>query len=315
MLTTGNHYTNHMLNLAYRITGLILACTLLIACTGRLVLGTVYNGASGRMATQIKSYATFSESQQAIIDNNFASYHSWHRSTQLPAYSRFLNDIIGDLEHTRTTSLSTVTIWQKQINNFSAAMRRCNPLNNAAEFLKTLNDKQVQEIANSFDKISKKHARDHSTESTEQRQQRRQKSISKWIKRAGLKINDQQKKLIDEKISQQINLGSQRMYLRKKWTDQFIELLQKRDQPDFDTRIGSHIKSLSNMTRENYPAEWRSNADLWASFTQEFLSLQSTEQREVLVKKLRKFSTTVKLLSEKKKGTAVEMLCFDSGVK
>ncbi len=303
-----------MLNNAYRVTGLILACTLLIACTGPLVLGTVYNGASGRMAKQVKNYATFSKSQQTVIDQNFATYHSWHRSTQLPAYSNFLNAVVDDLEQTRPTSLSTVDAWFTQINDFSAALRRCNPLNNAADFLQTLTDKQVREIADSLEKIEKKQARDYSTESTEQRRYQQQKSISKWIKRAGLKINDQQKKLIDKTLAQQINLRSQRMYLRKQWTDQFNLLLQKRDQPDFNTRIGIHIKSLSNMTRKNYPREWQSNTDLWAGFIAEFLSLQSAEQRSVLVKKLRKFASTVNALSEKKEDTAVDSQCFESDV-
>lgn len=295
-------------------TALVFLCTFLAtACTGPLVVGSLYNGAADRAAKQAKNYADFTNKQQSEIDNNLAAYHNWHRHTQLPDYGSFILTIANDLEKETTTSLRTVTAWLAQVDLFANELRRCSPLNSSAEFFKQLSDKQVQQIAAHIDQKRKERTEEYNLDTETKRQEKRRKNIIKWIQRAGLEVNEQQAALLTQTLAQQINLQEQQQFLWQQWSDGFIGILEKRNRQDFTNRLNVQISSMRDLTRTEYPGQWQFNTELWTSYIQQYLSLQTPAQRQLLIKKAKKFANTVNKISTKN-NSAIAPRCYDASL-
>lgn len=129
-----------------------------------------------------------------------------------------------------------------------------------------------------------------------------------WSSRAGIKMNDAQKLLLDNTLSQQTSMGERRFKLWTDWTEQFISLLNDRESEQFPGRVQSHIDNLWNLTERNYPQEWNQNRELWQGFAHAFLNGLSVDQKNALVNNMVSISKTVTTLSKKK--SRAKPVCF-----
>jgi len=272
----------------------------LVACASELVLGTVYNELDNRSARNFKSYANFNDRQAAQIDRMASAYHAWHRKNQMPAYAAFMNNIVDDISAADTLGLDAAAVWWSAASGFSDDLSACNPFNAAAELLAGLTDRQVQQITKRLRRDLDKHQDEYAQESKEERMQRRFKKVTAWASRAGAKFNAQQKTLLRETLAEQVSLGQQRLELRRVWMENFIGLLNKREEVDFETKITAHINTLWRLTSNNFPEQWSSNERLWTKFLQQFINLQTDEERQRFLKKIIDTATTVEKLSQKK---------------
>lgn len=287
----------------------LLVILLATACTGPVVVGTIYEGAAARLAKQAKSYAKFSTAEKNTIDKRFSQYHNWHRATQLPLYTTLIAQITTVLEQQESIDSAQVINWVGRIDHLSAALRHCNPLNRSTKFLANLDDRQVQQISNNLDQMQAERIAKYNVESGTQRKQRRHKEISKWLKRAGLSMNSEQSTLLHNTLAKQISMSRQRQLLWQQWIDQFVAFLKIRTQPNFAAAMNQHIDELWNLTESTYPQQWKSNKDLWSNFFHQFLQLQTTAQRQKMVNKMRKFAITLNKIGAKI-NTSEEAQCF-----
>jgi len=272
----------------------------LAACASELVLGTVYNELDNRSARNFKSYANFNDRQIAQIDRMASAYHAWHRKTQMPQYAALMNTIVDDISAADTLSLDAAAVWWSAASGFSDDLSACNPFNAASDLLKGLTDRQVRQITKRLRHDLDKHQDEYAEESNEERLQRRFKKITAWASRAGAKFNAQQKTLLRETLAEQVSLGKQRLELRRVWMENFIGLLNKRTEPDVETELTAHINTLWRLTSNNFPEQWRSNEELWTKFLQQFINLQTDEERQRFLKKIVDTAATFENLSQKK---------------
>ncbi len=292
--------------------GIVLICILFTtACSSPVVLGTIYNGAPKRITKAMKGYAKFTKAQENAIDQRFAEYHQWHRNTQLPLYSGLLREVAQQLGTENGITHATVTRWTDQAGELSLAIRQCNPLNQATDFWSTLSETQVAQIKQKTADINTLRVKTYNSETTAEKLVRRHKNILSWAKRAGIKFNSSQSDLLSETLSQQINLGSQRLALWKQWTVQFNELLANQNVSGFTDNMNNHVNSLWSITETNYPDEWQASEDLWANFLHRFMTLQTAKQNQALRKKTTNIANTLEKISRDSK-TSVTARCFDA---
>lgn len=290
----------------------LLACMFLAsACSGPLVIGSIYNSASNRITKEMKSYAKFSKAQKIIIDERFSQYHQWHRVTQLPLYGGLLRDIATQLESNTDIPDTTVQQWLIQINNLSMTLRHCNPLNDSNDFWSTLSDQQISQIKQKTADTHTLRVEKYQSETPSERSARRHKEILTWAKRAGLKFNSMQSDLLAKTLAQQTSLGGQRLFIWQQWTDQFNSLLTTRHTDHFADNMNKHMKSLWTLTQKNYPEEWQSSRELWTDFIHQFLSLQTKKQNQALYKKTTSIATTLDTISKDGPASVIPQ-CFDA---
>ena len=279
------------------------------ACTSSLVLGTAYNEAAKRTADRVKSFADFDSEQRQEIDQSFQSFLQWHRVSELPAYSAILNNVATTLQSDQSISEIQIDQWFDTIEQRGQRARECSPLGGASGFLTEMAGWQIQQLGNKLRTNRSEQYERFSKTSAEDRRKRRREWMISWSSRAGIKMNDTQKLLLDNTLAQQTSMGERRFKLWTDWTEQFISLLNDRESEQFPGLVQSHIDSLWNLTERNYPQEWNQNRELWQGFAHEFLNGLSVDQKNALVNNIVSISKTVTTLS-KKRSRRAKPVCF-----
>ena len=284
------------------------AVALLTACASSVVLGKVYDGFGSNMAKTFKSFASFSAEQKQEIDAYARSYHSWHRTTQLDRYATLLSRMVADINESDQLSYEKADNWFQSIRGYSDDMRACNPFNASAELLAGMSDEQIAQMATRMRARVNKREDEYRNESREERIEDQMKSMVKWGPRIGASFNAEQKKLLHKTLSTQISLGAQRYELRRRWIEEYIIILGKREQAGFTNDITRHINTLWRITETNYPDQWKSNEKLWTDFFKDYINLQTSKQRATFVKRARSTATILKKIAGKKE--TAEPVCY-----
>lgn len=290
------------------IATLVVCVWSLSACTSSLVLGTAYNAAATRTADRVKTYADFDAAQQQWIEQSFKSFQQWHRTNELPTYSALLNEFAATLKSDDPVATQQLDTWFKQIEERTTRARSCSPLMGAAGFLTDMADWQVEQLHETLKSNRLKQYKKYKSESTEERRERRRELLITWSSRAGIKLTDEQKQLLDSTLARQTSMGDQRFQLWEEWTNDFISLLEQRDSAQFADQLQSHVDSLWTMTEEKYPQEWRQNRDLWQGFAHALLNDLSAEQKNSLANTVASISESTLTLSRKK--SRAEPVCY-----
>ena len=291
-----------------RITALLLIAVSIGACTSTLAIGTAYNSAANRFNKELLSYADFTAPQEKSIRNRTAAFHQWHRENQLSQYRALLLQVITALESPGDFTVSNATALTDSARELVKGFSQCSPLNQSGNFLKSLTDRQVEQIAQ---KIRDKHTervKEYRAESAADRQEKRTKAFEKWMGRAGVPLNTEQRELLTQTLAKQISLSPRRHALWKRWSDQLLEKLEHRNDPGFMERVNTHIASLWNMTERHYPQEWQANISLWEEFLTGFVQRMTTQQSQQLSEKLGKLSNSLAKLAAKP--AKVNAQCF-----
>ncbi len=287
----------------------LLLCLVMLAlagCTSSLVVRTLYADLDDRAADRFKEYADFNERQEQWIDARAAEFHRWHRATQLPLYASQLQQLGTQLENQPTLSLDAIKALELTVRGLTDNIRDCHPLNQATEFLVNLSDRQVAQIDRHMRQQHLKFRNRYNKESPEERLQRRVTNITKWSGRFGASFNAQQRELLVQTLQQQHSLGQQRMQQRVRWLDRFNGNLQQRTSPQFASKLAKLLDEQWRETERDYPKEWRENEQLWTHFLQEFLTLQSAEQRNTMLGRINKFSNIISSMSSKRQTDTID---------
>ena len=289
---------------------LYILCFLLSGCTSAVALGTAYNSAGKGVSKRLNSYADFDKTQKKEIKQRVSAFHQWHRQQQLPGYQKLLKQIAQSLENPDTLQKESVDQWVQNFRSFSKQLGQCSPLNNSDQLLVDLTDQQVQQITFKIRDKQIQRVREYQSETTTQRLNRRHNELVKWSKRAGVTMTPEQSHQLKVTLSNQISLTPQRHQLWQMWSDQFVDQLRTRSQPQFATDINQHIASLWNLTEQTYPKQWETNIELWSAYLYQFLKSQSPEQVRKLRKKLNTISNSLENVSSKQ--SQHQPRCFHS---
>lgn len=279
--------------------GLLLMTVVLSACTSTVVVGNIYDRIGSKNAKRFKSYATFNAEQKQQIDYLVASYHSWHRSTQLSGYSQLLRQIASDIGKDEVTTYDVANSWWKTVRSASDEMRRCNPFNAIADLLSRLSDKQVEQMAETLRINHNQREDEYLAQSEAERLERRIEETRQWGKRGGTSFTEKQTAMLRKTLVEQTNLGGRRYQIRRIWLEEFIALLAERNQPDFKGNVNLHIDSVWRLTADSFPDEWARNERLWVEFSKDFVNSQSVGQRESFIDKLLKTAVTLDKVAAK----------------
>ena len=243
---------------------------ILSSCT---VAGSwVYERADSFLADYFKEYANFSNQQKDEIDKVTENYLDWFTRNELPV----IRAVLVDLKEINNSDVDNLI--KETYKNGQELFERSNKYfeKSFIKFSKTLTDLQVDEIKNHFEEIqvereeSRKEEKIYSEEVIE--------NYISGFRRLNIKLTKAQKDYVKENIKGLKNIRSEWSFFQEKWVEELMEILNKRNDQDFDKRIATHLRALENLGDEEFQLKRKNNEQIGIKIISGILSNASEKQ-------------------------------------
>ena len=246
--------------------------SLLILSSCSVAGSWVYERADSFLADYFKEYANFSNQQKDEIDKVTENYLDWFTRNELPV----IRAVLVDLKEINNSDVDNLI--KETYKNGQELFERSNKYfeKSFIKFSKTLTDLQVDEIKNHFEEIqvereeSRKEEKIYSEEVME--------NYISGFRRLNIKLTKAQKDYVKENIKGLKNIRSEWSFFQEKWVEELIEILNKRNDQDFDKRITAHLKALENLGDEEFQLKRKNNEQIGIKIISGILSNASEKQ-------------------------------------
>jgi len=246
--------------------------SLLILSSCSVAGSWVYERADSFLADYFKEYANFSNQQKDEIDKVTENYLDWFTRNELPV----IRAVLVDLKEINNSDVDNLI--KETYKDGQELFERSNKYfeKSFIKFSKTLTDLQVDEIKNHFEEIqvereqSRKEEKIYSEEVIE--------NYISGFRRLNIKLTKAQKDYVKENIKGLKNIRSEWSFFQEKWVEELIEILNKRNDQDFDKRITVHLKALENLGDEEFQLKRKNNEQIGIKIISGILSNASEKQ-------------------------------------
>jgi hypothetical protein len=228
-----------MIEKGYKKIIVILVFLTLPACS--VVGGLWYERIDQLIANQFLEYASFTKDQEKYVRQATLEFKYWNIENELPKYKKLISQF-RSLDN-RTTIDNIDDIYQK--GTLLGNNARDFLLPQIVEFCKTITNKQVEEIATYFDELMKERKLELENDEDDF-QSSLTKSFKRFFRFMGVKLNNEQINKIQILSS---GIEDRRGHLiseRIRWNQQFITILNLRQNENFEEIFISHINSLDS---------------------------------------------------------------------
>ena len=246
--------------------------SLLILSSCSIAGSWVYERADSFLADYFKEYANFSNQQKDEIDKVTENYLNWFTRNELPV----IRAVLVDLKEINNSNADNLI--KETYKNGQELFERSNKYfeNSFVKFSKNLTDLQVDEIKNHFEEIQVKRE-----ESRKEEKIYSEEVIEDYIsgfRRLNIKLTKAQKDYVKENIKGLKNIRSEWSFFQEKWVEELIEILNKRNDQDFDKRITTHLRALENLGDEEFQLKRKNNEQIGIKIISGILSNASEKQ-------------------------------------
>ena len=246
--------------------------SLLILSSCSVAGSWVYERADSFLADYFKEYANFSNQQKDEIDKVTENYLNWFTRNELPV----IRAVLVDLKEINNSNADNLI--KETYKNGQELFERSNKYfeNSFVKFSKNLTDLQVDEIKNHFEEIqvereeSRKEEKIYSEEVIE--------NYISGFRRLNIKLTKAQKEYVKENTKRLKNIRSEWSFFQEKWVEELIEILNKRNDQDFDKRIATHLRALENLGDEEFQLKRKNNEQVGIKIISGILANASEKQ-------------------------------------
>ena len=273
-----------MIGKGYKKIIIILVFLTLPACS--VVGGLWYERIDQLIANQFLEYASFTNDQEKYVRQATLEFKYWNIKNELPKYKKLIAQF---------RSLDNATTVDDIDDIYQQGMILANNtreffLPQIVEFCKTITNKQVEEMATYFDDLMKE--RKLELENDEDNLQASLiKSFKRFFRFMGVKLSNEQINTIQTLSSGIEDKREQLISERIKWNQQFIAILELRQNENFEERFISHINLLDSEDPKTRIMINKITAEIIASF--------SEKQRGKFQKRLGRFESSIDQIIEK----------------
>ena len=273
-----------MIGKGYKKIIVILVFLTLPACS--VVGGLWYERIDQLIANQFLEYASFTNDQEKYVRQATLEFKYWNIKNELPKYKKLIAQF-RSLDN--ATTLDDIdNIYQQ--GTILANNTRDFFLPQIVEFCKTITNEQVEEMATYFDDLMKE--RKLKLENDEDDLQGSLiKSFKRFFRFMGVKLSNEQINTIQTLSSGIEDKREQLISERIQWNQQFIAILELRQNENFEERFISHINSLDS--------EDPKTRIMINKITAEIIASLSEKQRGKFQKRLVRFESSIDQIIEK----------------
>ena len=268
----------NMVDQAYKKIIIVLVFSTLSACS--VVGGLWYERIDQLIANQFLEYASFTNDQEKYVRQATLEFKYWNIKNELPKYKKLLSQFRA-LDNT-TTFDDIDDIYQQGMllgNNTRDFF-----LPQIVEFCKTITNKQVEEMATYFDELMKERKLELENDEDDF-QGSLVKSFKRFFRFMGVKLNNEQINTIRTLSSGIEDSREQLISERIQWNQQFIAVLNLRQNKNFEEIFINHINSLDS--------ENPNTRTLINQITAEVIASLDEKQRRKFQKRLGRFEASI----------------------
>lgn len=267
-----------MVDQAYKKIIIVLVFSTLSACS--VVGGLWYERIDQLIANQFLEYASFTNDQEKYVRQATLEFKYWNIKNELPKYKKLISQFKA-LDNT-TTFDDIDDIYQQGMllgNNTRDFF-----LPQIVEFCKTITNKQVEEMATYFDELMKERKLELENDEDDF-QDSLTKSFKRFFRFMGVKLNNEQINTIRTLSSGIEDSREQLISERIQWNQQFIAILNLRQNKNFEEIFINHINSLDS--------ENPNTRTLINQITAEVIASLDEKQRRKFQKRLGRFEASI----------------------
>ena len=267
-----------MFQQAYKKTIIILAIFNLSACS--VVGGLWYERLDRFIANQFLEYATFSIAQENYIRKATEEFKRWNAKNELPEYKKLLLTLRLLDSTTRVDDIDD--IYQKGMMFGNRSRDFFVPY--MVELCSKLTNQQVEEIAIHFDGLMEERRLELDNE-RKSFQAALEKSFVRFFRLLGVRLNNEQKNTVRLLSSDLEDTRHELINDRIKWNQQFVAILDLRQEKNFKQILTDHINSLGSEDKNTRMVINQITAEIIASLDE--------KQRARFQKRLGVFETSI----------------------
>ena len=267
-----------MVDQAYKKIIVVLVFSTLSACS--VVGGLWYERIDQLIANQFLEYASFTNDQEKYVRQATLEFKYWNIKNELPKYKKLISQFKA-LDST-TTFDDIDDIYQQGMllgNNTRDFF-----LPQIVEFCKTITNKQVEEMETYFDELMKERKLELGNDDDDF-QDSLTKSFKRIFRLMGVKLNNEQINTIRTLSSGIEDSREQLISERIQWNQQFIAILNLRQNKNFEEIFINHINSLDS--------ENPNTRTLINQITAEVIASLDEKQRRKFQKRLGRFEASI----------------------
>ena len=273
-----------MIGKGYKKIIVILVFLTLPACS--VVGGLWYERIDQLIANQFLEYASFTNDQEKYVRQATLEFKYWNIKNELPKYKKLIAQF---------RSLDNATTVDDIDDIYQQGMILANNtreffLPQIVEFCKTITNKQVEEMATYFDDLMKERKLELENDEDDL-QGSLIKSFKRFFRFMGVKLSNEQINTIQTLSSGIEDKREQLISERIQWNQQFIAILELRQNENFEERFISHINSLDS--------EDPKTRIMINQITAEIIASLDKKQRGRFQKRLVRFESSVDQIIEK----------------
>ena len=273
-----------MIGNGYKKIIVILVFLTLPACS--VVGGLWYERIDQLIANQFLEYASFTNDQEKYVRQATLEFKYWNIKNELPKYKKLIAQF-RSLDNATTVD-DIDDIYQQ--GTLLANNTREFFLPQIVEFCKTITNKQVEEMATYFDDLMKERKLELENDEDDL-QGSLIKSFKRFFRFMGVKLSNEQINTIQTLSSGIEDKREQLISERIQWNQQFIAILELRQNENFEERFISHINSLDS--------EDPKTRIMINKITAEIIASLSEKQRGKFQKRLVRFESSIDQIIEK----------------
>ena len=274
---------NNMIGQTHKKIIVVLIFFNLSACS--VVGGLWYERIDQLIANQFLEYANFTNSQEDYVRETTLEFKYWNIKNELPKYKKLLSRF-RFLDSTTTVD-DIDDIYQQGILLGNNSRDFFVP--QIVEFCKTITNKQVEEMAIYFDELMEERKLELENEEGDF-QGSLTKSFKRFFRLVGIKLNNKQINTVRLLSSGIEDNREQLISDRIQWNQQFIAILNLRQNENFEETIVNHIISLNS--------EDPNTRILINQITAEIIASLDEKQRAKFQKRLGVFEASINQIIE-----------------
>jgi len=268
----------NMIGQTYKKIVIILVFSTLPACS--VVGGLWYERIDQIIANQFLEYASFTNEQETYVRQATLEFKYWNIKNELPKYKELISQF--RLLDNTTTVDDIDDIYQKGM--LLANNTRDFFLPQIVDFCKAITNKQVEEMATYFDELMKDRRLELENDE-EDFQGSLVKSFKRFFRFMGIKLNNEQINTIRILSSGIEDTREQSISERIQWNQEFIAILNLRQNKNFEEIFINHLNSLDS--------ENTNTRILINQITAEIIASLDEKQRGKFQKRLGRFEASI----------------------
>ena len=268
----------NMIGQTYKKIIVVLVFSTLPACS--VVGGLWYERIDQIIANQFLEYASFTSEQEKYVRQATLKFKYWNIKNELPKYKELISRGLGDVYKRQEDDIDD--IYQQGMILANNAREFFLP--QIVEFCKTITNKQVEEMATYFDDLMKERKLELENDEDDF-QGSLTKSFKRFFRFIGVKLNNDQINTIRILSSGIEDTREQSISERIQWNQEFIAILNLRQNENFEEIFINHINSLDS--------ENPNTRILINQITAEIIASLDEKQRGKFQKRLGRFEASI----------------------